>query len=330
MSPPITSLLNVRPPRMAWNIRVRVVRLWRIMSSLVRGRVIFMEMVLLDQDGNRIQATIPPDCVDRFQNTFHENRVYMFSNFKVLPNDRSTRVTSHNHRLKLWEETVVVNHDGYIIQRFGFSFFSSAQILEHQHGCGHLIDVFGLLTSLHYDFVVDARQNLATIARGTIECVLYGRFIGFFKGLLSRFGSALPVVVIQFAKICKERGRVVVRSVRDISRIMLDPPVAEVARWKNGLVLSLRRYDIDRVHVNPSINEFESSQFNRSFPRKTLEGLLATPEEGLFVVLAKVVDLYHVEKCWYALCRCGRLMNQGTGLYVCGQCNLTNFNISCK
>lgn len=96
------------------------------------------------------------------------------------------------------------------------------------------------------------------------------------------------------------------------------------------LVLSTRRYDIDHVHVNPTINESESSQFNQSVPRKTLEGLLATPEEGLFVVLAKVVDLYHVEKCWYALCRCGRLMNQGTGLYVCGQCNLTNFNISCK
>lgn len=31
-------------------------------------------------------------------------------------------------------------------------------------------------------------------------------------------------------------GRIVVRSVRDISRIMLDPPVAEVARLKNGLV----------------------------------------------------------------------------------------------
>lgn len=31
--------------------------------------------------------------------------------------------------------------------------------------CVFVSDVFGLLTSLHYDFVVDARQNLATIAR---------------------------------------------------------------------------------------------------------------------------------------------------------------------
>jgi hypothetical protein len=96
-------------------------------------------MVMELLQGTRIQATIPPDCVDRFQNTFHENRVYMISNFKVLPNDRSTRVTSHNHRLKLMEETVVVNDDGYIVQRFGLSFISSAQILEHQHGCSHLI-----------------------------------------------------------------------------------------------------------------------------------------------------------------------------------------------
>jgi hypothetical protein len=95
------------------------------------------------------------------------------------------------------------------------------------------------------------------------------------------------------------------------------------------LVLSARRYDINRIHVTPSINESESSHINRIVPRKTLEGLLATLEEGLFVVLTKVVALYHVEKCWYALCCCDRLMNQGTCLYVCGQFNLTNFNISC-
>jgi len=89
--------------------------------------------------GTRIQATILPDCVSRFWNCFQENCVYLISNFKVCPNDRSTKITSHDHRLKLLLETIVVNDDNYIIQRFGLSFLSSLQILEHQHGCGHLV-----------------------------------------------------------------------------------------------------------------------------------------------------------------------------------------------
>jgi len=51
----------------------------------------------------------------------------------------STTVTSHRHNTRIHPRTIVVMEDSYMVQRYGLSLFSSAHILEHWHGCGHLV-----------------------------------------------------------------------------------------------------------------------------------------------------------------------------------------------
>jgi hypothetical protein len=95
-------------------------------------------------------------------------------------------------------------------------------------------------------------------------------------------------------------------------------------------VLPGNKYVVEHVEVAHQLNLPANSHFNRIVPRKTVEELLTTPEDGLFVLCARVVGCFHVDKCWFALCRCGRMMNQENGAYLCGSCNLTRFNICCK
>jgi hypothetical protein len=62
-------------------------------------------------------------------------------------------------------------------------------------------------------------------------------------------------------------------------------------------VLSENRYVVEHVEVSHQLNLPMNSHFNRIVPRKTVEELLTTPEEGLFVLCAKVVRCFHVDKC---------------------------------
>jgi ribosomal protein S27AE len=50
----------------------------------------------------------------------------------------------------------------------------------------------------------------------------------------------------------------------------------------------------------------------------------------LFVVQARIVSCFQVEKIWYPLCGCGLVMIEKNDLFVCGTCNLTTFNASIK
>jgi hypothetical protein len=77
--------------------------------------------------------------MDRLGRVFHENRVYMVANFRLVPNMGSTRVTSHRYMIKISTNTTIVPCDSYTIQRYGVSLTSSAEINERRHGCAHLI-----------------------------------------------------------------------------------------------------------------------------------------------------------------------------------------------
>jgi hypothetical protein len=95
---------------------------------------------------------------------------------------------------------------------------------------------------------------------------LYGQHVGVFKDLIRGVGPVLPFVVLQFVKICKEEGCkvltfnlpklkricmpcffvfhyllclcfigcVVVRSVKNITRVLFDPALGQLLRLRNG------------------------------------------------------------------------------------------------
>lgn len=50
MQRPLNAISSLRPPRMDWTIKVRVVKLWNNVSEVIPGRINSTEMVLLDED----------------------------------------------------------------------------------------------------------------------------------------------------------------------------------------------------------------------------------------------------------------------------------------
>jgi hypothetical protein len=77
--------------------------------------------------------------MDRLGRVFHENRVYVVANFRLVPNVGSTRVTSYRYKIKILTTTTIVPCDSYTIQRYGVSIVSFAEINGFRHGSAHLI-----------------------------------------------------------------------------------------------------------------------------------------------------------------------------------------------
>jgi len=76
----IQNLCDVVLDKDAWRFVVQVIRLWEVpLFSTI-------EMVLIDQKGVKIHATIPKQLVYLFKHKLIEGQVYKLSNFTVLPN----------------------------------------------------------------------------------------------------------------------------------------------------------------------------------------------------------------------------------------------------
>lgn len=60
--------------------------------------------------------------------------------------------------------------------------------------------------------------------------------------------------------------------------------------------------------------------FLRTYPKKTLEQLHGTFEDGVFVVYATIGGLVENEDWWYPACKCHRSVYADSGAFYCNGC----------
>ncbi|QHO01420.1 Replication factor-A carboxy-terminal domain protein [Arachis hypogaea] len=86
MPPPFDMISKMHPPREAWRLKVRVLRLWVVPSFGNHEVPNSMEMILLDEHCGKIQAAIKKPLLNRFRDHIVEGQVYRMAYFTVVSN----------------------------------------------------------------------------------------------------------------------------------------------------------------------------------------------------------------------------------------------------
>ncbi|KAL4298933.1 hypothetical protein AHAS_Ahas17G0050400 [Arachis hypogaea] len=108
---------KMHPPREAWRLKVRVLRLWVVPSFGNNEVPNSMEMILLDEHCGKIQATVKKPLLNRFRDLIVEGQVYRMAYFTVVSNHDSYRATSHEFKLVFLHQTTVVAVDEDVIPK---------------------------------------------------------------------------------------------------------------------------------------------------------------------------------------------------------------------
>ncbi|KAF3612844.1 hypothetical protein FXO37_36630, partial [Capsicum annuum] len=96
---------------MDWNFKVRVVRMWHATPRDKPNFLLSIELVLQDEKGEKIHATIPRFVVHRFRgekNAIKEMGLYLMNTFVVEPNNMHYKTTAQKFKLELTPKTIVV------------------------------------------------------------------------------------------------------------------------------------------------------------------------------------------------------------------------------
>ncbi|RYQ98747.1 hypothetical protein Ahy_B07g086522 [Arachis hypogaea] len=94
MSPSFDAISNIVPPREAWRLKVRIVPSFENSDSPNST-----ELILVDENLNKIQATIRKQLINRFKDNIIEGNCYKMCYFFVVPNHCSYRATKHEFKL---------------------------------------------------------------------------------------------------------------------------------------------------------------------------------------------------------------------------------------
>lgn len=104
----ISFLQEINSEKDKWTIKVKVVSLWKqyyINSN--PPSLASMDMILKDEQGTTIHATIRAGFVSDFDKLLEENVDFLISNFSVKRNVDGTKLTSHQYKLHFLKKTNV-------------------------------------------------------------------------------------------------------------------------------------------------------------------------------------------------------------------------------
>ncbi|QHO35051.1 Replication factor-A carboxy-terminal domain protein [Arachis hypogaea] len=177
---------KINPEKEAWNLKVRVIRLWTV--PIFTGQLLpnSMEMILVDESGCKIQATVRKTMIYKFKQLLSEGRVY---------------ATRHQFKLIFQFRTTVRDAICDFIPKSALTISPFTELLETNEDSDFLVDVVDLLVSMSKEKEYDKdgkKMKMAVMELAEndhrIRCVLFGEYVDEHNRFLS-FGVGLQNVM---------------------------------------------------------------------------------------------------------------------------------------
>ncbi|MED6108601.1 hypothetical protein PIB30_025729, partial [Stylosanthes scabra] len=86
-------VVDVRPAKLHRKLVVAVVRLYELPNQWISKNATSMEMVLQDQEGDRIHCSVDSEHVGTYKTLISENNIYSMKNFIIQRNVQPPRTT---------------------------------------------------------------------------------------------------------------------------------------------------------------------------------------------------------------------------------------------
>ncbi|XP_028797693.1 replication protein A 70 kDa DNA-binding subunit-like [Neltuma alba] len=179
----ISKLREVDDSTDRWRIVARVIRRWNVFNKDAPDEVFCISMLLVDEEGTRIQASVMNKSVfDLYEERPLEGRIYFIANFSVSANSKEYRATNHPYKITLGALTYIQEKNA-PIPEYSYNFFPIAEILEVEpkNNIDYLIDVIGFVTSIgaleeyrvNHEVKNRVRLTLSDNLENSVSCVLF-------------------------------------------------------------------------------------------------------------------------------------------------------------
>ncbi|CAI9276530.1 unnamed protein product [Lactuca saligna] len=243
-TPNITLIADVDVLRDDLTLKVRVINLWKHMSFNNKDDIWSIELILLDEQGTKIQATVWKKFLYRFKNIFKDGSAfYITSPSFASQKPDSFKITPQDQKLTFVQQTVVKECAEFSGSIFGFSFVDYQTVLSLQHPEDLSIDVIGLvvaITEMMKDNPDRSRHRLTIHIQDASGLQVHVNLWGDYAYKMQDYIDKNPpnqrvVVIIQFAKITVWRDRPSVNTYFTSSKLFINSDIDDINLFKKSL-----------------------------------------------------------------------------------------------
>ncbi|WOH04056.1 hypothetical protein DCAR_0623461 [Daucus carota subsp. sativus] len=214
----VPSLNLLTPSFVRSAVDVRILSLWMLDNSEESSEQFGLNMKLLDQKENSIEAYINPRLVRKFQPLLHQGEMYSLSNFTVAvyTQHMTQRASTNPYYILLREESEIqkIHVDDRAIPRYAFDFVLFKHIRHIKQDNNILIDIVGLIGFVEPPCVVINEQGHEeksvefgiTDGIQIFQVILRDNICEQFLDTMSELNDQFSVIILQSCRLLIECG----------------------------------------------------------------------------------------------------------------------------
>ncbi|KAM3221061.1 hypothetical protein P3L10_020329 [Capsicum annuum] len=324
MSLKIDSIREISNTKMQWNMKVRIVPLWQNSTHENHSKILSLEMLLQDDKGDRIQASIGASVISKFRPEIKKQELYSMKNFIVVPNKSKVQANDHKMKLMFTHRTNIqkIVHPCFDKTLFKFHPF---ELLINQ------VDIDENKLFGNYPLNKFFNLNVSPNVSNTIEATFWTEFAEQIRPHLDKSTDKPVIVVMQLIKAHKFKEKFSVHNFWTASKLWINPELPEVADFIFRYFNKLQYMRVEDVHGDKSerISQLSSQQSysisdelaSGAVEVKTIKQLIECMDEGSFYVAATIIHI-DLEKNWsYLSCKnCSRKVDELGSKFYCKTC----------
>ncbi|XP_072084336.1 replication protein A 70 kDa DNA-binding subunit D [Arachis hypogaea] len=312
----------IAPPKESWKIHVRVIRLWSLPKFKDPKSSSSIEMVLMNEQGTTMHASVGEDLISVFESSISEGTVYVFTYFGVNNNCGLYRTTSHQFRLFFQDRTTVLPSFCDAIPLHGIKLVPFREIMGYSPHHPFLVDVAGVMAGVEGERKYMNDDKLINMMVIHIEndglrlnIIVLGEMVDRIKNFLASGDQQLPIVIFQFARVKNAGGTNIVQNIMYGTRLLINPDIPEALMLRKSVYYREISQYMSVVSGKPAY--LDEDEVLYSIGRKTIKELRAAADVGFYIVRATVLDVEPVPSWWYKSCVCSVKAEANADEYFC-------------
>ncbi|XP_020885137.1 uncharacterized protein LOC9316836 [Arabidopsis lyrata subsp. lyrata] len=335
---PYTPIKDLKPFKTSWRIQAKILHTW---NHYTQGAGMSFEMVLVDADGNKIQAGIKKEHLQKLQRNITKGEWRIFDEFSVKKATGMYRPTTHNYRI-VFEYSTVISPSEKISESIWLDLVPFNSVLSGTLDQNKLVDIIGQLVNVGEIQSVDVKGKptkkidfqLRDTDDNRLPCSLWGRFADQISKVSKDSIGGQVICLIRWAKLCHYKEIRSISNSFDASDVLINPVLTEVDDFRqmlpsDGLALTIME---PKPRFQPlKVREERSKQF----PRKTIAELKASLEVEKVKLICTILSI-DLDWSWYyfAHIKCNRKVLKSNKLLSSGakkiiwRCDKCNTNVS--
>ncbi|XP_074288947.1 uncharacterized protein LOC141614091 [Silene latifolia] len=298
-------------------LTVRVMRLWYRKSETNPKEVKGVELILIDENGDTIQASINQRLTRLFLEHLNEGSRYKIRRFSVSSNRVGLDMATI-HPCKIWFEysTRVVPIPNVDIPLSTHAFYTFNEVVFGAMPNRLYIDVIGRLEQVYPIRDSNGKRRRTIVLGNNMD------YVQQISEIEQEFiNKPKPTLVMLFVKRYVYKGEVSITSTWGATKILVNPDMNEVKVFNNSFP-----DDDEPVFGAPEIAGYHPPIL-ASANIKTLSEIPNLTKGGAYVTMAKIIELDTSGNSWYYYsCKeCRSKVKQGEdGLWYCDREKINN------